>query len=68
MSTRIGSRSGALDATRQWYGQIYGIVERQAAVLAYIDVFWIMGTLCLLAIGLLFFAKKNKPGRPAMAH
>jgi hypothetical protein len=26
-------------------------MQQQAAVLAYIDVFWIMGTVCLLAIG-----------------
>jgi hypothetical protein len=37
-------------------------------VLAYIDVFWIMGTLCLLAMGLLFFAKKSKPGQAPAAH
>nr|AEQ20302.1 drug resistance transporter [uncultured bacterium CSLG7] len=61
-------RSGSADATRHAYGQIYATVQRQAAVLAYIDTFWIMGALCVLAIGLLFFAKKNKPGSAAMAH
>jgi hypothetical protein len=43
-------------------------VGRQAAVLAYIDTFWIMGTLCFLAMGLLFLAKKTKPGQAAMGH
>lgn len=50
------------------YGQIYREVQRQASVLAYIDVVWIMVALCILAIDLLFFAKKAKPGQSAMAH
>jgi DHA2 family multidrug resistance protein len=68
MTSRFSARSGTADATQHAYGQIYATVQRQAAVLAYIDTFWIMGALCLLAIGLLFFAKKNKPGSAAMAH
>jgi hypothetical protein len=44
-------------------------VNRQALVLAYIDTFWILRGLAVLAIGLVFLAKKNRPGsRPAMAH
>jgi DHA2 family multidrug resistance protein len=68
MTSRFSSRSGTADATRHAQGQIYATVQHQAAVLAYIDTFWIMGALCLLAIGLLFFAKKNRPGSAAMAH
>jgi MFS transporter, DHA2 family, multidrug resistance protein len=68
MISHFSSRSSAADATRQAYGQIYSTVQHQATVLAYIDTFWIMGMLCLLAIGLLFFAKKNNPGSEAMAH
>jgi len=68
MTSRFSSRSGTADATRHVYGHIYATVQRQAAVLAYIDTLWIMGALCLLAIGLLFFARKNKPGSAAMAH
>ena len=36
--------------------------------MAYIDTFWILGGLSLLAILLLFFAKKTRPGQAAMAH
>jgi DHA2 family multidrug resistance protein len=68
ITSHFRSRIGAAEATRHAYGQIYATVQRQAAVLAYIDTFWVMGALCLLAIGLLFFAKKNKPGSAAMAH
>jgi DHA2 family multidrug resistance protein len=61
-------RSGQALATRQAYGLLYMQVQRQATMLAYIDTFRIMGVLCVLAIGLLFFARKIKPGAAAMGH
>jgi DHA2 family multidrug resistance protein len=68
MTSQFRARNGAADAARHAYGQIFASVQKQAAVLAYIDTFWIMGVVCLLAIGLLFFAKKNKPGSASMTH
>jgi DHA2 family multidrug resistance protein len=68
MTMHFRQRTGAAHALQQAHGQMYAIVQRQAAVLSYIDTFWIMGTLCLLAILLLFFAKRTKPGQAAMAH
>jgi len=68
LTAQFGLRTDAAQATQQAYGRIYAGVERQAAVLAYIDAFSIMGVVCVLAIGLLFFAKKNKPGRASMGH
>ncbi|HLG99017.1 MAG TPA: DHA2 family efflux MFS transporter permease subunit [Bryobacteraceae bacterium] len=68
MSNRIGAQNGPAQAVRESYQLIYATLQRQAAVLAYIDAFWIMGTVCLLAIGVLFFAKKTKPGQAAMGH
>ena len=44
------------------------VLAARAAYLAYIDTFWILGAICLAAILLLFFAKKNKPGQASMAH
>ena len=35
---------------------------RSGLILAYIDVFWILATVSMLAIGLLLMAKKTKPG------
>ena len=67
VTARFQTRTGSVEATRQAYGRIYGLVQRQASVLAYIDAFWIMGTLCVLAMGLLF-CKKNKPGSAPAAH
>lgn len=64
----FSGRTGPEHAMQQAQGRVYTILGHQASVLAYIDVCWMMGVLCLLAIGLLFFAEKAKPGRAAMAH
>jgi DHA2 family multidrug resistance protein len=68
MTDHLSDHSGGTHAMRQAYDQIYGMLQRQASVLAYVDTFWIMGILSLLALGLLFLAKKNKPGTGVMAH
>jgi hypothetical protein len=42
---------------------------RRAAMLAFIDVFWILGVLCLGMIPLMFVLKKSpKHGPPPPAH
>ena len=68
LTSHFSARFGPTEASRRAYAEIYASVQRQAAVLAYIDTFWIMAAVCFLAIGLLFFTKKNKPGPGAMAH
>jgi DHA2 family multidrug resistance protein len=68
LTNQFAVRSGEHQAAQQAWFALYGNLRRQASVLAYIDTFWIMGTLCLLAIGLLFFAKRIKPGQAVAAH
>ena len=68
MTKQFHTFSGAAQALQQAYGAVYGMIQRQAAVLAYDDVFRIMGTICLLAIVIVWFAKKAKPGQAAMGH
>jgi DHA2 family multidrug resistance protein len=63
MTSRFSARFGPAEATRRAYGEIYASVQSQAAVLAYIDTFWIMATVCILAIGLLFLAKRPSQAR-----
>jgi DHA2 family multidrug resistance protein len=53
--------SSTHDAALQAQGLIYGSMLRQANMLAFADAFWVMGTLFLLVIPLLFFVKKVKP-------
>lgn len=63
-------RSGLLQtmdpvsATQQTYVTIAGLVARQAAVLAYIDDFWLLTVLCALCIPAGFFFKKVINAKP----
>jgi DHA2 family multidrug resistance protein len=68
LTGRFGSRNGSVEATRQSYGETYQTVQQQASALAYIDAFEIIAVVCLLALGLVLFARKTKPGQAAMAH
>lgn len=48
---------------------VYGLVQRQAAMLAFIDDFWLLGVTCLAIIPLMLLMKKTRPhgkGAPAM--
>jgi DHA2 family multidrug resistance protein len=48
---------------------IYGLVQQQAAMLSYIDVFWVFGWMFLLMIPLVFLLKKTVPQKgPAAVH
>lgn len=68
LSGRLQERADATQALHQAYGQIYENVGRQASVLAYVDVFWILGTVSALSLVFVFFAKKTEPGQAAMGH
>jgi len=48
-----------LNATgiQQGYDQLYRLLQRQATVLAYIDTFWIMGVICLMATPQILLAR-----------
>jgi DHA2 family multidrug resistance protein len=59
----------AATAMHQAQGAVWGIVQRQAAMLAYNDVFRFLGGMFLILLPLLFLMKKPKGGKgPAMAH
>jgi len=68
ITARLTSQLGPIAAAQQAYARVQAIVIRQASALAYIDVFWIMATVCLSATFLLFFVKKSRPGQAAAAH
>ena len=54
--------SSLSSATQQAYALIQGTVQRQAAMLAYIDCFWLLGIAILAMIPTVFLMKKSKPG------
>jgi MFS transporter, DHA2 family, multidrug resistance protein len=51
-------------ATQQAEAVLYGETQRQAAMLAFIDVFWILGVVCIAMIPLVFIMKKAPPHQP----
>jgi len=58
-----------LTATRQANGAVWGIVLRQASMLAYNDTFRLLGGMFLIMLPLLFLMKKPREGKgPPMAH
>jgi len=61
--------SAATAAAQQSYGQIYGTLQRQASVLAYIDTIWIFAGICAVMVPMAFLMKKSVPGAgPRGAH
>ena len=53
----------------QAQGMLYGELQRQAAMLAFIDVYWILGVVCLAMIPLMFLMKRARPASgPVLSH
>jgi hypothetical protein len=52
--------SDAVEAAKLAQLLIYREMQRQAAMLAFIDVFWILGVLCLAMIPLMFTLKNSQ--------
>ena len=57
--TRFGIN--AHDAQRKAYAMVYGALQQQAAALAYIDTFWILGVGAAIMFLLSFLLKANDP-------
>jgi len=53
--------SSAADAAQQAGALLYGELQRQAAMLSFIDVFWILGVICLMMIPCMFLVKTAPP-------
>jgi DHA2 family multidrug resistance protein len=62
------SGSSTAYATRQAYALIAGTLQRQAAMLAYIDDFRLLGIAILIMVPLVFLMKKAKPGGGIAVH
>ena len=59
--------SSAPDAARQAQGLAYGLLVRQANMLAFADTFYIFGLMCMAMLPLLFFMKKTYAGTKPIA-
>ena len=51
------------------FSKVFGLIERQATMLSYIDVFQLLALIFLLMIPLVLIMKKPSPGaKPVAAH
>ena len=50
--------SSAAQAMAQAQGMLYGMLQRQSSMLAFVDSFWVLGIIFLAVIPLMFFIKK----------
>ena len=53
--------SSLADAQAQANGLAYGLLQRHATMLAFVDDFWLMGVTFLILIPLMFLMKKSRP-------
>jgi MFS transporter, DHA2 family, multidrug resistance protein len=67
-NTLVPAGLSAPDALHQAYGRIYAGLQIQAQTLAYIDTFWMLATIALCLIPLLFLLKRAEPGEVHPAH
>ncbi len=61
---------GSADATARATGMLYGMVQRQAAMLSYIDVLWLLAVLSVSGVGLCLLVRPSPQAAaaPAGAH
>jgi MFS transporter, DHA2 family, multidrug resistance protein len=67
MTNAFGA-SGPGMATQHAYAMIQANIIRQSTMLAYIDNFWLLGTVILCLIPFVFLIKKTKPGGGMAVH
>jgi DHA2 family multidrug resistance protein len=58
----------AADAALHAQAQLVRIIQQQAALLGFLDCFWLLGCACLLGAPLVFFTRKFRSGGPGAAH
>src|SRR6516225_8747500 len=64
----LGGGSSGPGAVSQAYGMIYGSVERQAAMLAFVDNFYMLGVVFLMVIPVLLLLRRPPKGTDAPVH
>jgi hypothetical protein len=52
-------------AQQQALGHLYAVVQAQAAVLSYIDVYWLLAMGSVIMFVASFLLKRNEPGKSA---
>ena len=58
----------AADATQRAYALVQGTMQQQAAMLAYVDCFWLLGLAIMVMVPMVFLVKKSRPGDGMAVH
>src|SRR6266446_927795 len=58
----------AATASQKAYAMVQANVIRQATMLAYVDCFWLLGTIIICLVPVVFLMKRARPGGPMAAH
>jgi DHA2 family multidrug resistance protein len=66
-SAMLSRQSDPASAQRQAYGLLYGTLQQQAALFAYVDTFRWLALLCLLCVPVAFVLKKAKSRKGPVA-
>jgi len=56
--------SNSVEATRKALGAMYGMVQQQAALLSFVEAFWIMGVIFLAMLPLVLFLRNARDLHP----
>src|SRR3981081_3460462 len=63
-----GGGSGPGTALQQAYAMVQANVIRQSTMLAYVDIFWLLGVISFCLIPCVFLIRKPKPGGEVVVH
>ncbi|HVN78335.1 MAG TPA: DHA2 family efflux MFS transporter permease subunit [Terriglobia bacterium] len=66
-SSQFLMSQGAVSSQAQAQGLLYGLLQRQSAMLAFLDSFWLLAVMFIALVPLIFLMKKTKPHRAEMA-
>ena len=58
--------ASAAQSVAEAQGMLYGMLQRQSSMLAFVDSFWVLGIIFLAVIPLMFFVKKVGPHKGPM--
>jgi MFS transporter, DHA2 family, multidrug resistance protein len=64
----IAAGSDPVTASQRAYAAMFGMVQRQAMMVSFVDVFRLLGTMFLLLLPLIFLMKRPKGAPPTGAH
>ncbi|HTV89853.1 MAG TPA: hypothetical protein VME41_12625, partial [Stellaceae bacterium] len=64
----MAAHSSSVGALHQAQAELYAIVQQQAAVLSYLDAFWLVGAVLLAMVPLVLLLRKPRGGAAPPAH